>query len=138
MAKKKTKASRVKYGFKLIIFDFDGTLVDSVPGIHKNANEMAKAYAMKRISKQRVVKSVGAGLNSFLRWVFKPMLKKMTVARLKKDYVERYKNNYKYKAKLYPGVKDTLKYLKKKKIKLVIISNKSREFVDKTNKYVGI
>ena len=138
MKKKKSKKFQEKHRFKLIIFDFDGTIVDSVPGIHKNANEMAKSYGMKKISKKTVVKSVGAGLNNFLKWVFKPMLKKMTLAGLKKDYVKRYRRNYKYKAKLYPGVKATLAYLKKKKVKLAIISNKSSKFVDKTNKYVGI
>ena len=139
MAKKIRKGKKKPVGgYRLIIFDFDGTLVDSVPGIHKNACDMAKKYGMKKISRKKIVKSVGAGLNKFLEWIFKPALKKMGLAKIRADYIRMYKKNFKYKAKVYPGARETLKKLRKKGIKLVIVSNKHRSFVIKTNKHLNL
>lgn len=123
---------------KVVIFDFDGTLADSVPSIHKTANELAVLYGVKPISMERVVAAVGAGIESFLEWVFPVPAKKLGIKKVKADYVKHYKINHNYRLKAYPGVKAALLKLKKRGIKMSIVSNKLGEFVKSSCKAVGI
>ncbi len=127
-----------KYNIKLIILDFDGTLVDSVPGILKTVNIIAKKYKIKCISKKKVIDAVGAGLDKFLEKIFKNKIKNFDLPKLKKEYVKIYKKNYFYKLRTYKGVKQTLCFLYKKKITNIIISNKLKKFVKKSCKYLNI
>ena len=124
--------------YNLIIFDFDGTLVDSVPSIHKTANIMAKRYKIKPISVAEVKNAVGAGLGIFLEKIFKKVIDKYGVERIRKDYVNLYKKNFRYKIKTFAGVVITLKTLKEKGIKMLILSNKLFYFIKKSCKYLGI
>ncbi len=127
-----------KKEYKLIIFDFDGTLVDSVPGIYKTANTMAKRYGMKSISIKMVKQAVGAGLGVFLEKIFKDVINKYSLEKIRKDYVKLYKKNFTYKIRLFPDVLKTLKVLKNKRIKMTILSNKLAYFIKKSCKYIGI
>lgn len=52
---------------KLLIFDFDGTLIDSVHGIHKALNIVAKEYKMPEFPHDLVKNLVGYGLNQLLK-----------------------------------------------------------------------
>ncbi len=123
---------------KLIIFDFDGTLADSVPGILRTVNIIAKKYKTGIISKRKVVNSVGAGLDIFLEKIFKDKIKNFDLIKIKKQYVKIYKKNFFYKLKPYKGVKKTLSFLHGKKIINIIISNKLKKFVKKSCIYLGI
>lgn len=128
----------IKKDYKLIIFDFDGTLVDSVSGIHKTANIMAKKYRMKSISLKKVKNAVGAGLGIFLQKIFKKVINKYGLKSIKKDYVELYRENFKYKLKIFPSVLQVLKVLRKKRIKMIILSNKLSYFIKKSCQYAKI
>lgn len=123
---------------KLIIFDFDGTLADSVPGIFKTVNIMAKRHNLKVISRNNVINSVGAGIDKFLERIFKNRMKNFDLKNLKNEYVKLYKKNCFYKLKTYKGVKNTLKFLHNKGIINIIISNKLKKFVKKSCVYLGI
>lgn len=127
-----------KNKIKLAIFDFDGTLVDSVPGIYKTVNIIAKKYKIGVISKIRVINSVGAGIDKFLESVFSDRLKNFDLKKIKKQYVKLYNKNYNHKLKLFKGVKRSLYLLYKNKIINIIISNKLKKFVKKSCKFLGI
>ncbi|HDQ25289.1 MAG TPA: HAD family hydrolase [bacterium] len=135
---RKNKRPGAAPAFRLIIFDFDGTLVDSVPSIHKNVNQMAKMYSKREVSRKRVIRAVGAGLNAFLTEIFAPETEKMGIERVRRDYIRLYKKNHNYGLKTYPGVRGTLKYLKSKGARLAIISNKLGLFVKSSCSYAGI
>lgn len=128
----------VEKKIRVVIFDFDGTLADSVPSIHKTANKLAALYETGPVSAERVVAAVGAGIENFLGRIFPAAVKKLGVKKVKADYVKLYRKNYSYKLRLYPGVKAALVKLKKNGIKMVIVSNKLGEFVKSSCKAVGI
>ena len=123
---------------KAVIFDFDGTLADSVPSIHKTANELAVLYGVKPVSMERVVAAVGAGIESFLEWVFPVPVRRLGIKKVKADYVRHYRVNHNYRLRAYPGVKAALTRLKKRGIKMAIVSNKLGKFVKSSCRAVGI
>ncbi|MBP7792017.1 MAG: HAD family hydrolase [Candidatus Goldbacteria bacterium] len=132
------KKIKTKKNYKLIIFDFDGTLADSIPGIYKTANIMAKKYGMSSIPMNKIKNAVGMGIEIFLNEIFKNIIDKHKFTAIKKDYETTYEKNSADGTRLFPGVRQTLKILKQKKIKMVILSNKKSYFIKKLCKYFNI
>lgn len=124
--------------YKLLIFDFDGTLVDSVASMHKTVNIMAKKYKIKKIPVAEVKNAVGLGLGIFLDKVFKKVRNLYSLEKLRRHYIRLYKKNCTYKNRVFTGVIPTLKILKKNGKKMIILSNKLSYFIKKSCKYVGI
>jgi 2-phosphoglycolate phosphatase len=124
--------------YKLVIFDFDGTLVDSVPSIHKNVNIMAKMYGQPAVPAGRVIRAVGMGLGMMLGQVFKPVVAALGMDRVRADYVRLYRRNHNYKIRVFPGVKEVLRHLRSSGAVLIVISNKLGYFVKSSCKYLGI
>jgi len=124
--------------YKLIIFDFDGTLVDSATGIWHTANEMAKKYKMKAFERKLIVQAVGTGLDNFLADLFPKQVKQIGIKALIKIYRAIYDVKYKKGLKIYKNVKQTLKNLHDKGVVLAIASNKLKRYVENINKELGI
>jgi phosphoglycolate phosphatase len=125
--------------YKLAIFDFDGTLVDSADGIWKTANEMGKKFGIKKPFKRSlIVSTVGTGLDDFVRDIFPAQVKQYGVEELIKIYRKSYDVNYKAGLKIFKNVKKTLAFLYAKGLKMAIVSNKLKKYVDEIIKEVGI
>jgi phosphoglycolate phosphatase len=124
--------------YKLLVFDFDGTLVDSATGIWKTANEMADKFGMKHFKREHVISVVGTGLDSFVKDLFPVQVKKMGVKELIRIYRKSYDVNYKAGLKIFRNVKKTLAFLYARGLSLVIVSNKLKKYVDDIIKEVGI
>ena len=55
---------------KLLIFDFDGTLVDTAPGIHAAANDLMAHYKAPPLSLDQTKSFIGSGLEPLARHLF--------------------------------------------------------------------
>lgn len=118
--------------FKGVIFDLDGTLVDSIEDIADAMNEMLRCngYARHDVSAYKLF--VGSGIRNL---VYKAL---PTYAR-KEDIVNRcftemmvlYRNNFVDKSYLYKGIAEMLDGIVLRGIKMSILSNKADEFVSK-------
>lgn len=116
-------ASPVKSGrLRAVLFDFDGTLADTYPGIAASVNHIRAGYGLPPISLDEVRRNVGRG---------PAYLMEQTVpAGDVNDNVERYKAHQPSAmhsgTHLFPGVAAALAALKAVALKLAICSNKPR------------
>ncbi|MCE5299821.1 MAG: HAD-IA family hydrolase [Spirochaetia bacterium] len=124
--------------YKLVIFDFDGTLVDSATGIWTTANAMAREFGMKPFRKDDIVDTVGTGLDNFIEDLFPCQLEKIGMKKLIGIYRRYYDRLYKTGLRVFPGVRETLKELKGRGIVLAVASNKLKRYVDGINSRIGI
>jgi HAD superfamily hydrolase (TIGR01509 family) len=124
--------------YKLVIFDFDGTLVDSATGIWHTANEMARIFKMKKFERNLIVKTVGTGLDSFLTDLFPKQVKEMGMKKTMNIYRGIYDVMYKDGLKVFKNVKQTLKFLYARGVILAVASNKLKKYVDNINTEIGI
>jgi len=111
---------------KLIIFDLDGTLVDSQTDILIANNLTLQKFGYKTISYHKVKSIIGQGIMGNI-------IKSLAMQKVKASNQEKqdmydyffsyYKKNVYVKSKLYPGIKNLLKKLQKN-YKLAVCSNK--------------
>jgi len=113
---------------KAIIFDLDGTLIDSDKDVHKIINFIRTKYLSKNrlsINKISHYTSIG-GIN---------LIKKTISRKNSKFYLnifrELYLNQKISKNLILPGVISILQFLKKKKIKIFICTNKPKNLTSK-------
>lgn len=115
---------------KAVIFDLDGTLIDSVPDIAENINIMLKRFGYPVLSEEEIKAKVGHGARNLVKdCIGKSLTDKELDERLE-FYNYQYTNSGSPKTRLYKGIPETLKELKKRGYKLAILTNKPQETTD--------
>ena len=116
--------------FKNIIFDFDGTLVDSLPGVVKTFKKAAEELASKNLEEKEIVCLIGKPLVQIISILFDTddeFLVQRGCALFKKYYGK----EGVYQNILYPGIKEMLESLKNQSCQLFVVSNKIDLFMNK-------
>lgn len=117
---------------KLIIFDLDGTLIDSSQDIANAINHAIRGTGLPEVSNQETIKLIGEGITKLVEKILGPDLLDKKDAILNK-FLHYYSSHLVDNTKLYPFVKETLHELND--FRKVILSNKrasfSREILDR-------
>lgn len=113
--------------FELIIFDLDGTLVDSAKDIMIANNKTLEKFGYKPISFKNVKQIIGQGIRVNIIKSLKIQNVKINKKKENEMYdffFSFYKKNLYVESKIYRGLNSFLKNLKKKGYKLAVCSNK--------------
>ena len=119
--------------FKCVIFDLDGTLIDSGPDLLDSLNFVLKKK-LNSIDKKVIGNLVGGGAEAMIRKGYDFLNVKLEdeiIPELIRIFLEYYKLNCTVKTKIYPNILETLSFLKEKKIKICICTNKKQFLADK-------
>lgn len=110
---------------KLIIFDLDGTLIDSSIDITEAINYAIKPYGLSPLTRKDTIKLVGEGISRLIEKLLSatPFRANIEVRNSVMDrFLEYYSAHLLDNTKDYPGVRETLERLRN--YKKVVISNK--------------
>ncbi|MFC1631426.1 HAD family hydrolase [Candidatus Omnitrophota bacterium] len=110
---------------ELIIFDLDGTLVDSKEAIARQVNLALKEVGLKEKEAPEIISYIGTGVDDLVRKSLGD--EHQHLFEQAKDVLENYRRDFEDDSQLYPGVKELLEYFKTKS--KAIISNRKYEFV---------
>ena len=129
-----------------ILFDLDGTLVDTAPDLMLAHNHVMKKFGYKTKSTKEIRKLVGKGAGAMIgRSIWgqaKKEFGKVQDEKIKKkmvtEFVDFYGKNIINESTLINGVKEFLIWAKQKKISMAVCTNKQEHLAIDLLKKIGI
>ena len=111
--------------FDTVIFDLDGTILDTLDDLRDSVNFALKNNNLPCRSTEEIRAFVGNGIRLLIERAVPQNTEKAVVDKCFDDFKAHYKNNSANLTKPYDGVIAVLNKLKDKGIKLAIVSNKA-------------
>ena len=110
---------------KLLLFDLDGTLIDSVPDLANSVNFMLKTLNKQTFDEDTIRSWVGNGAKTLVQRALAGEKNPHAL----EIFLQHYKTHLCETTTLYPHVKETLHTLYKQGFTLAIITNKPYDFI---------
>lgn len=120
--------------FQLIIFDLDGTLVNSYPAIIASTNYVLKRLGVPAQSDAVIRRAVGRGDKELIASFVNKKNRTSALAM----YRQHHRGSLRTKSFLMPHARRLLRYLTRRGYRLAIASNRPRAFVDRILKHLRI
>ncbi|MFI3288855.1 MAG: HAD-IA family hydrolase [Rikenellaceae bacterium] len=117
---------------KLVIFDLDGTLLDTIGDLAASCDEVLRRHNMATYSLDDYKHFVGNGIVRLVERAIPDSLRSEEfIAELRKEFVAYYFENIDKHTVIYPQIMWLLEELQRRDIKIAVASNKFQEGVRK-------
>lgn len=120
--------------FKGVIFDLDGTLIDSVADICKFANTTLDKYGYPTHTLDNYIDWIGHGARKLIERAVPNAIDEATFEQLFAEYLLIYEHDEHTESVLYEGIPELLDILNAKKIPMAICTNKPHKVMEQTIK----
>jgi phosphoglycolate phosphatase len=119
----------------LMVFDFDGTLVESGEDIASSVNLTLQGLGLQALERERIIRFVGDGVNKLIERSLGAEHRDLfdrALSKFKQVYGEHLLDS----TGLYPGVREVLEHFRDKR--KVILTNKNHAFTIKIAEALGL
>lgn len=139
--------------YSAVLFDLDGTLVDSIPDLAASVNAMLQEMELPELSIEKISTFLGKGRDHLLKLSLNEASRQQnetktldTAVGVDVDFekaIELFTKHYHHQLEnsssiLFPGVEDGLKMFQQAGCQLAVVTNKPIEFVPQLLEQVGI
>ncbi len=122
--------------FDLILFDLDGTLIETAPEICDAVNDTLRHFEMAEVTQQQVNDWIGHGTRELLiqalvhagRTEVAAVRASDSLALIAAEFDKHYQNRCGTRSHLYPQVRETLTALRERGVKLAVVTNKEGRY----------
>ncbi|MFA5471612.1 MAG: HAD family hydrolase [Acholeplasmataceae bacterium] len=118
---------------KGIIFDMDGTILNTIEDIKISVNHAMRHFNLKEKTLQEVKDGVGSGAVNLIEDIVPKGTSKEDIFKIYRVYQDHYDKHSNDHTGPYPGILDLLKHLKDAGYKLAVVSNKLEYLVQELN-----
>lgn len=127
---------------RAVLFDLDGTLVNTLPGLTELVNQMRQDFDKPALSEELVGKYIGKGMRVLVRRAMTDSmdaeLDDHVYELALKSMARHIEANHYSKGVLYPDALKTIDYFRKNGVKTAIVTNKPYEMTLDTLKGTGL
>lgn len=114
---------------KAAIFDFDGTLANTLPDLKITINLTRARYGLSPVTEEDVLRHVNNHIPRYIELMLPELADKEKWAQAEQTYYAIYDDHYLNETVPYEGICDMLAKLKRDGVKLAVMSNKNHEHV---------
>lgn len=111
--------------YDAVIFDLDGTLLDTLEDLKNSANAAAAKYGMPQYTRQQISSFVGNGIRRLIQQVVPGGEENAEFEQVFQAFKEHYALHCMDETEPYPGIPALLGWLKKSGCRTAIVSNKA-------------
>ena len=115
--------------YKAVLFDMDGTILDTVLDIYDCVNIYLEKFGYSQKSMDEVRHAMGGGANALVHKMLPADITDQDFNSFFAEYIPYYETHGKDKTAPYPGILELLKDLKAQGAKLVVVSSKPHKGV---------
>lgn len=115
---------------KTVIFDLDGTILDTLPDLKDSINAMLDFFGYKTLTAEEVKKTIGSGARRLVADSLPEPVSEERLDECLKKYTEIYYSSGSPKTKVFSGMDKVLQTLKARGYKLAVLSNKPQLSTD--------
>ena len=101
---------------KLILFDLDGTLIDTAPDFHNTLNNMLRKYQIDQVTIDEVRPHISEGTSKLIQKFFHADKKDPRFDLLKSEFLTEYSLNMINDSKLFDGMASLIDFLNENKV----------------------
>ena len=109
---------------KAVIFDLDGTVIDTILDITDAMNFMAEKFGFNKVSVEKMMASLGGDTREIVRLAIGQEIDEKTLDKCAECYATTYINSGSPKTRVFDGVEKVIKTLKERGYKILALSNK--------------
>lgn len=121
--------------YTAVIFDMDGTLLNTLGDLEDSVNHMLRKYGYPEKSEDEVRKALGNGAAYLMSRMVPGGKENPLFGQILEEYGAYYQSHCQIRTCPYEGVPEVLEKLKKRGVKLAIVSNKGDGAVQELNRY---
>lgn len=128
----------MSYPFPLVIFDLDGTLVDSLSDIAEALNLTLADLSLPQVDEATVRGWIGEGVRSLVGSALQAAQADVPLDEVMPGFMRHYGECLLHHPRLYPGAAPALEGLRARGVTLAICTNKPSRFVEPLLEHLGI
>ena len=121
-----------------VIFDLDGTLVDTAPDLHAALNHTLAAHGLPAVEESLARRFIGHGALVMIERAIEHLAQTRDDTQpLLEAFLAHYGDNICVHSRPYPTVEETLRALRGRGAKLAVVTNKRKWFADRLLEALG-
>ncbi|WP_280152406.1 phosphoglycolate phosphatase [Piscinibacter sp. XHJ-5] len=124
--------------FQAVLFDLDGTLIDSAPDLAGAANELRAAHGLPALPYECFRPMVGSGARGMVGVAFDVGPQHERFAELRDDFLRRYEQRMMLETRVFDAVLPVLDALEQGRRRWGIVTNKATRFTDPLVRSLGL
>jgi phosphoglycolate phosphatase len=128
----------LSYPYPLVIFDLDGTLVDSAADIAEALNRTLEDWQLPRVPEATVLTWIGDGVRRLVEQAFTAARSDIDLDRVMPGFMRHYESCLLRSPRLYDGVVPALEALRARNVTLAICTNKPSAMVAPLLAHLGV
>ncbi len=124
--------------FKAILFDLDGTLIDSAPDLAGAANEMRTVRGLPELPLQHFRPMVGSGARGMLHRALAMDPAHAEFGAAREEFLSRYESRMTRDTHIFPDIVQLLQDLLERAVPWAIVTNKAARFSEPVVQALGL
>ena len=115
---------------KLVLFDLDGTLIDTAPNFLISLNNVLSNHSRENVTMEKIRPHISEGSSKLIKLFFEINEEHMSFEQYKNEFLNEYASNLTKSSRLFDGMETIIQYLNDNGIMFGVVTNKYHEYAE--------